>query len=123
MTISGSWTNKTTKRSDDLALQKLNNDLISAQNDLIQARTSYIQNAQALQIDIMNHNFTLQQAVANRNYLANNLAYVQSLYDEGLATEQQLSDAQRELEWADVTDKVNTIDGLILQNRIAMLNI
>ena len=97
--------------------------LISAQNDLIQARTSYIQNAQALQIDIMNHNFTLQQAVANRNYLANNLAYVQSLYDEGLATEQQLSDAQRELEWADVTDKVNTIDGLIIQNRIAMLNI
>ncbi len=123
MTISGSWTNKTTKRSDDLALQKLNNDLISAQNDLTQARTDYIQSAQALQIDIMNHNFTLQQAAANRTYLANNLDYVQTMYDEGLATEQQLTDAQKELEWADVTDKVNTIDGLILQNRIAMLNI
>ena len=48
---------------------------------------------------------------------------MQNLYDEGLATQQQLTDAQRELEWADVTDKVNTIDGLILQNRIAMLNI
>ena len=123
MTISGSWTNKTTKRSDDLALQKLNNDLISAQNDLIQARTSYIQNAQSLQIEVMQHNFTLQQAAANRTYLTNSLNYVQNLYDEGLATQQQLTDAQRELEWADVTDKVNTIDGLILQNRIAMLNI
>ena len=71
----------------------------------------------------MNHNFTLQQAAANRTYLANNLDYVQTMYDEGLATEQQLTDAQKELEWADVTDKVNTIDGLILQNRIAMLNI
>ena len=71
----------------------------------------------------MQHNFTLQQAAANRTYLTNSLNYVQNLYDEGLATQQQLTDAQRELEWADVTDKVNTIDGLILQNRIAMLNI
>ena len=123
LTVGGSWTNKTTRRSDDLELQRLNNSLISAQNDLTDARTTYVQDAQNLQIEILNYNYTLQTQAATRDYLEANLEYMQTLYDAGLCTEDQLNDARKELEWADVDDQVNTIDGLVLQNRISLLNL
>lgn len=123
LTVGGSWTNKTTRRSDDLELQRLNNSLISAQNDLTDARSTYVQDAQNLQIEILNYNYTLQTQAATRDYLEANYEYMQTLYDAGLCTEDQLNDARKELEWADVDDQVNTIDGLVLQNRISLLNL
>lgn len=123
MTIVGSWTNKTTKRSDDIELQMLNNNLISAQNSLTDARTEYVQDAQNLQLQILNHNYTLENTAATRDYLEANLEYTQTLFDAGLCTQDDLNDAKKEVEWAAVDETVNTIDGLILQIDIALLNV
>lgn len=123
LTFAGSWTNKTTKRSDDLELQKLNNDLISAQNDLTDARTEYVQSAQNLQLEILNYTYTLQNQEAQNSYLSSNLEYLNQLYEAGLCSLDDIEDAQKELEWAEYDNTINIIDGLILENKIAQLNI
>ncbi len=123
LTFAGSWTNKTTKRSDDLELQKLNNDLISAQNDLTDARTEYVQSAQNLRLEILNYTYTLQNQDAQNSYLASNLEYLNRLYEAGLCSHDEIEDAQKELEWAEYDNTINIIDGLIIENKIAQLNV
>ena len=123
LTFSGSWTNKTTKKSDDIELQKLNNDLVSAQNTLVSERTSYIQDAQSLQLEILNYTYTLQNQDAQNSYLASNLEYLNRLYEAGLCSHDEIEDAQKELEWAEYDNTINIIDGLIIENKIAHLNI
>lgn len=123
LTFAGSWTNKTTKRSDDLEIQKLNNDLISAQNDLTDARTEYVQSAQNLRLEILNYTYTLQNQDAQNSYLASNLEYLNRLYEAGLCSHDEIEDAQKELEWAEYDNTINIIDGLIIENKIAQLNV
>ena len=123
LTFAGSWTNKTTKRSDDLELQKLNNDLISAQNDLTDARTEYVQSVQNLRLEILNYTYTLQNQDAQNSYLASNLEYLNRLYEAGLCSHDEIEDAQKELEWAEYDNTINIIDGLIIENKIAQLNV
>ena len=123
MTVAGSWSNKTTKRSDDLELQKLNNDLISAQNDLADARTSYVQSAQNLQICILNHNYAVQNHAAEKSYYESNLEYQKTLLDAGLCSQDDVNDASKQVEWAGVTEITDQIDGLLLQIQIEQLNL
>lgn len=123
LTFAGSWSNKTTKRSDDLELQKLNNDLISAQNDLADARTSYVQSAQNLQISILNHNYTVQNHAAEKSYYESNLEYQKTLLDAGLCSQDDVNDASKQVEWAGVTEITDQIDGLLLQIQIEQLNL
>ncbi len=123
LTFAGTWSNKTTKRSDELELQKLNNELISAQNSLTAARTSYVQSVQNLQIDILNYNYTLSNQAATKQYLQSNLDYLETMYDAGLCTVEELMDARMEVQWSDTDDVINTIDGLLLQIEIEELNL
>lgn len=123
LTFTGTWTNKTTKKSDEIELQMLNNDLVSAQNELADARTSYIQDMQNLQIEILNHEYTLQNNAAQKEYYESNLEYQQTLFDSGLCTQQDVDDARKQVEWASVQDMIDTIEGLLLQNGIAQLNL
>lgn len=123
LTFAGNWSNKTTKRSDDLELQKLNNDLISAQNDLADARTSYVQSAQNLQISILNHNYTVQNHAAEKPYYESNLEYQKTLLDAGLCSQDDVNDASKQVEWAGVTEITDQIDGLLLQIQIEQLNL
>ena len=123
LTFTGTWTNKTTKKSDEIELQMLNNDLVSAQNELADARTSYIQDMQNLQIEILNHEYTLQNNAAQKEYYESNLEYQQTLFDSGLCTQQDVDDARKQVEWASVQDMIDTIEGLLLQNEIAQLNL
>ena len=101
----------------------LNNDLVSAQNELADARTSYIQDMQNLQIEILNHEYALQNNAAQKEYYESNLEYQQTLFDSGLCTQQDVDDARKQVEWASVQDMIDTIEGLLLQNEIAQLNL
>lgn len=123
LTFTGTWTNKTTKKSDEIELQMLNNDLVSAQNELADAKTSYIQDMQNLQIEILNHEYTLQNNAAQKEYYESNLEYQQTLFDSGLCTQQDVDDARKQVEWASVQDMIDTIEGLLLQIKIAQLNL
>ena len=111
LSVGAKWSNKTTKRSDEIELQMLNNNLVSAQNELADARSTYIQDAQNLQIEILNHEYTLQNNAAQKEYLESNLEYQQTLFDSGLCTQQDVDDARKQVEWASVQDMIDTIEG------------
>ena len=82
-----------------------------------------MQSAQNLQLEILNYTYTLQNQEAQNSYLSSNLEYLNQLYEAGLCSLDDIEDAQKELEWAEYDNTINIIDGLILENKIAQLNI
>lgn len=123
VTVSGSWSNKTTKRSDEIELQKLQNSLVSASNSASEEYTSYLQSYNALQLEVLQYEFNVTQTKANTEYLKANLENVKALYDAGLATKQELEDAEFNVKLDEYTQTVLVLDGLTLSNKIKMLNL
>lgn len=123
VTVSGSWSNKTTKRSDEIELMKLENSLISASNSASEEYTSYLQSYNALQLEVLQYEFNVTQTNANSEYLKANLENVKALYDAGLATKQELEDAEFNVKLDEYTQTVLVLDGLTLSNKIKMLNL
>ena len=123
VTVSGSWSNKTTKRSDEIELQKLQNSLVSATNSASEEYTSYLQSYNALQLEVLQYEFNVTQTNANTEYLKANLENVKALYDAGLATKQELEDAEFNVKLDEYTQTVLVLDGLTLSNKIKMLNL
>ena len=123
VTVSGSWSNKTTKRSDEIELQKLQNSLVSASNSASEEYTSYLQSYNALQLEVLQYDFNVTQTNANTEYLKANLENVKALYDAGLATKQELEDAEFNVKLDEYTQTVLVLDGLTLSNKIKMLNL
>lgn len=123
VTVSGSWSNKTTKRSDEIELQKLQNSLVSASNSASEEYTSYLQSYNALQLEVLQYEFNVTQTNANSEYLKANLENVKALYDAGLATKQELEDAEFNVKLDEYTQTVLVLDGLTLSNKIKMLNL
>lgn len=123
VTVSGSWSNKTTKRSDEIELQKLQNSLVSASNSASEEYTSYLQSYNALQLEVLQYEFNVTQTKANTEYLKANLENVKALYDAGLATKQELEDADFNVKLDEYTQTVLVLDGLTLSNKIKMLNL
>lgn len=123
VTVSGSWSNKTTKRSDEIELQKLQNSLVSASNSASEEYTSYLQSYNALQLEVLQYEFNVTQTNANTEYLKANLENVKALYDAGLATKQELEDAEFNVKLDEYTQTVLVLDGLTLSNKIKMLNL
>lgn len=121
--VSGSWSNKTTKRSDEIELQKLQNSLVSASNSASEEYTSYLQSYNALQLEVLQYEFNVTQTKANTEYLKANLENVKALYDAGLATKQELEDAEFNVKLDEYTQTVLVLDGLTLSNKIKMLNL
>lgn len=121
--VSGSWSNKTTKRSDEIELQKLQNSLVSASNSASEEYTSYLQSYNALQLEVLQYEFNVTQTNANSEYLKANLENVKALYDAGLATKQELEDAEFNVKLDEYTQTVLVLDGLTLSNKIKMLNL
>ena len=123
VTVSGSWSNKTTKRSDEIELQKLQNSLVSASNSASEEYTSYLQSYNALQLEVLQYEFNVTQTNANSEYLKANLENVKALYDAGLTTKQELEDAEFNVKLDEYTQTVLVLDGLTLSNKIKMLNL
>lgn len=123
VTISGSWSNKTTKRSDEIELMKLENNLISASNSAQDEYTSYLQSYNALQLEVLQYEFNVSQTNANSEYLKANLENVKALYEAGLATKSELEDAEFNVKLDSYTQTALVLDGLTLTNKIKMLNL
>lgn len=123
ITLAGSWTNKTTKKSEDLALQKLANAYIVAQNDYQDELTNYFQDAQNIENSILEYEYKAEQQKAQEEYLKAELEYQRLLFDGGLATAKAVSDAEFELEQAEYDRVLLIIEGLILTNEIKTLNL
>lgn len=123
VTISGSWSNKTAAKADELQLKVLENNLISATNSFQDEYTSYLQSFNALLLEVMQYEFSCSQTAANSDYLKANLENVRAYYEAGLATEQELKDAEFNVKLDEYTQTVLVLDGLTLANKIKMLNL
>lgn len=123
ISVSGSWTNKTSTQSDELALQKLGNNLLSAQNDQISEMTTYTQNVQNLENDVLVYNFNVEQQNATNEYNAAELEYQKELLAAGLATQADVDDAQFTIDAAEYDNLTLALEGLSLENSIKQLNL
>jgi|GEM_PF-5840723 len=123
LTVSGSWSNRPTRKSDELELQKLSNDALVARNEYNIALQEYNQSAQELQLEVLRYRFALSQAEAEEEYCR--LVYEQEkrLFDEGLSTRTNLNDALFAYEEAKASRLNNALDGKALEVKIRLLNI
>ena len=123
ITIKGTWSNKKTSQTDALTLKSLQNKVILAQIDYDSALQSYRNDVASLKSDINNLLSDLSQFEVNSNYNRLILERMQQMYDKGIITKRDFEDAQLSVEKDEVQAMVYKINALILENRIAALQL
>ena len=123
ITIKGTWSNKKTTQTDALTLQSLQNKVILAQIDYDNAVQSYKNEVASLKSDVSNHLSDLSQFEVSSNYNRLILERTQQMYDKGIVTKRDLEDAQLSVEKDEVQAMIYKISALILENRIAALQL
>ena len=123
VTIRGTWSNKKTTQTDALTLQSLQNKVILAQIDYDNAVQSYKNEVASLKSDVSNHLSDLSQFEVSSNYNRLILERTQQMYDKGIVTKRDLEDAQLSVEKDEVQAMIYKISALILENRIAALQL
>ena len=123
ITIKGTWSNKKTTQTDALTLQSLQNKVILAQIDYDNALQNYKNEVASLKSDVSTHLSDLAQFEVSSNYDRLILERTQQMYDKGIVTMRDLEDAQLSVEKDEVQAMVYKINALILENRIAALQL
>ena len=100
ISISGSWTNSTSLDSQDISLSKLKNNIVTAENNYINALSSYMQEGQSLSLRIMQWEYKCSQHESEMDYLEAQYNTQKELYDLGLVALDMVSDALFKLEEA-----------------------
>lgn len=121
ISVSGTWTNKKTANTDALTIQSLQNNVILAQMDYDNAVASYKKDVESLKSTISDHMSDESQFEVSARYNRIILEKTQSMYDKGLVTKRDLEDAQLNVEKDEVQALVNKLNALVLENRIAEL--
>ena len=120
VTVFGSWTTDSSKKSDRLELNKLRNEAVIASNDYLDARTEYVNELQELQASISEWEFDYEMLVANEEYLEAMLDYTRQSYELGIATKDELEDAEHELGLARYDRQLLLLEGLDLEYDLAI---
>ncbi|MBQ0071624.1 MAG: hypothetical protein KBS81_07190 [Spirochaetales bacterium] len=115
VSVVGKWTNKTSATTEDQELQTLMNNAQSRQNDFVSAMSSYTQQAQNLAVRIMSWNYEKAQAEADMDYLNMLLENAKAMNAIGLATDQDVADAELNISQAKYDWDIMLIKGLSLQ--------
>ena len=114
LTITGSWKNDVTGKSDRIELERLRNEAISAENDYLDSLTSYNIEAMELQNRIMQYNFSLLSLEENESYLKAMLETERAYYENGLARADDVADAQSEYDLFQYEKLLTYLEGLSL---------
>lgn len=114
LTITGSWKNDVTGKSDRLELERLRNEAISAENDYLDSLTSYNIEAMELQNRIMQYNFSLLSLEENESYLKAMLETERAYYEKGLVRADDVADAQSEYDLFQYEKLLTYLEGLSL---------
>ncbi len=120
LTISGSWRNNTTNVYENAELSKKQNDVVTRQNQYVQAMTNYVQSGQNLSVSIMDWNFKMGQADSNIAYLKEVRDNQAELYEKGLITKEELDDAELDIKLAEYDRDDLILQGLILDCDLAL---
>ena len=123
VSINGSWNNNASKKSDQLELLQLQNDVLLAQLEYATAMTDYQSSAASLQKSISAWKLEHARLQRQKTYEEQSLAYETTLRTQGLATDEDVKDAQLQLELVAYDLSISSLNGLILQNSIASLNL
>lgn len=118
LTIQGTWSNRTDRKATDLEVLTLENDLIVAQMNYDSAKQSYDDTVRALSIEVQNHRATVEAFEVEAKYNKMILEYTTTLYEKGMASDSELSDAQAAVSKDDANRIVYALQALVLENRI-----
>lgn len=121
VTVSGSWSNNATKESAQLEILQLQNSVLLAQWEYTTALSDYQSKAASLTGDITNWNLEHQRLIRQLDYENQALEYQQTLYKEGLATQEEIKDAELQVNLATYDISISLLNGLILEQSIATL--
>ncbi len=123
LTIGGSWSNNPSSYSEGLRMQQLENAVLTAELAYRTALDEYNQSVVSLQNSIasylMNYSLLLQSVAYNQETLAQQ----QELYARGLATAQQVEDAQFDVDLDVYSLNSSLLEGLKLENQIKSLGL
>lgn len=123
LTIGGSWSNNPSLYSEGLKMQQLENAVLTADLAYRTALDEYNQNVVSLQNSIasylMNYSLLLQTIAYNKETLEQQ----QELYGRGLATAQQVDDAQFDVDLDVYSLNSSLLEGLKLENQIKSLGL
>ena len=123
ITIKGTWSNKKTTQTEALTLQSLQNKVILAQIDYDNAVASYKNEVASLKSDISSHLSDVSQFEVSANYNRQILERTQQMYDKGIVTARELEDARLNVEKDENQAMIYRINALVLENRIAALQL
>lgn len=123
ITLFGTWTTDSSKKSDRLELNKLRNEAIIASNDYMDARTDYINEALELQNRIAAWNFDYEILVFNEEYLEAMLDYTRQSFEAGLSTQEELDTAEHDLLLAQYDRTLLLLEGLDLEYDLAIFSL
>lgn len=92
-----------------------------AQWEYTTALSDYQSKAASLTGDITNWNLEHQRLIRQLDYENQALEYQQTLYKEGLATQEEIKDAELQVNLATYDISISLLNGLILEQSIATL--
>lgn len=120
LSISGSWTNATAGESQDIALSKLKNSIVTAENNYINALSNYLQEGQSLSLRIMQWEYKCSQHESEMDYLEAQYNTQKELYELGLVAEEKVKDALWKLDEARGDWNVLMLEGESLKCDLAV---
>ena len=123
ISVTGRWSNKKTSNTDDMTIQSLKNNVILAQMDYDSAVASYRSDIESLRSSISDHLSDVAQFEVSAEYNRMILERTQEMYDKGLVTGRDLEDAKLNVEKDEVQTLIYRLNALVLEDRIAALQL
>lgn len=124
VTVAGSWSSGTSAitKSNELKLRELMNDVSSAQSSYAKAYEDYLSDVADLENDILDWQCSIETQKAQAAYHVALLDQKNQLYASGLATEDELADAQLDVDLDTWIMMGLLATGRTLQSRAALLS-
>ena len=115
LTVSGSWHSNSSSDSDRILLSSLQNEAILKRGEYLDARRVFSEEGGNLWNRILSWNREYSEMEAEIEYRKALLENMETRYERGLATEEELHDASFDLELLSLDRSILILDGLSLE--------
>ncbi len=124
VTLSGKWSNSSsTSKSNEITEKRLTNTVLEKQSDLDKAISTYSSSIQSLKSSINEFKLSESQSRITRDYHTKTLEMTQKLYDNSMASIESLEDALFDVKSDSINATILSLQALILENRIKLINL
>lgn len=123
ITVSGTWSNKKDSDTDEMTIRSLRNKVILAQIDYDGTLEEYRSDLASLKSSVSSHLSEVAQYDVSARYNRLILERKQEMYDNGLIAGRDLEDARLAVEKDEVQAMVYALNALVLESRIAALQL